>query len=154
MIIEKIKTALRTLYQKLVLMDDSPHAIALGFGVGVFLGILPGTGPLAAVGLAFVFKLNKAAALLGSVLTNTWLSVITFVMAVKLGSWICNVSWQDVSAQVKDLIKHFSFHNLFDVSIWQILKPLLIGYALVGVLCGLMAYGLVRLALLFRRRAG
>ena len=143
--IEKIK--------KLFLMDGSPHAIALGFGVGVFLGLLPGTGPIAAVALAFAFRLNKLATLLGSVLTNTWLSVVTFAASLKLGAWICGLHWQDMYAQAQDLMHHFSWKSLWDVSLLQILKPLLIGYAVVGILCGLGAYLLVRLILLLRRRA-
>ena len=148
---EKIKAFFSGLYAQLVKMDDSPRRIALGFGVGVFLGILPGTGPIAALALAFVFKINKAAALLGSVLTNTWLSVVTFVLSIKIGSAILGVQWAQVQHQARALMDHFSWQALFDVSLLNILKPLLIGYAVVGFVCGCAAYALV-LVLLKKHR--
>ena len=133
-------------------IDDSPQRIALGFGIGVFLGILPGTGPFAALALAFIFRINKAAALLGSVLTNTWLSVVTFVLALKIGAMITGVHWADIQAQAHGLMDHFSWKTLFDASLAGILKPLLIGYAVVGFLCGVLAYLAILIFLVFFRR--
>ena len=86
--VDKIKNSFKSIYDKLVGIKDSPQKIALGFGLGVFCGILPGTGPMASVVLAFVFRVNKVAALAGSLLTNTWLSLVTFVLAVKIGSMV------------------------------------------------------------------
>ena len=148
---KKIKAFFSGLYTQLVKMDDSPQRIALGFGIGVFLGILPGTGPIAALALAFMFKINKAAALLGSVLTNTWLSLVTFVLSIKIGSAILGVEWTQIQQQSRDLMDHFSWKAFFDVSLLNIIKPLLIGYAVVGFICGCAAYVLV-LILLKKRR--
>jgi len=148
--IEKIKSLFADLYTQLVKMNDSPQRIALGFGVGVFLGILPGTGPIAALAMAFIFRLNKAAALLGGVLTNTWLSLATFVMAIKIGSGILGLSWVAVHVQARGLVEHFSWKALFDAS-GEILKPLLIGYAVIGLACGLLAY-LIALFILKRSK--
>ena len=130
---KRFKSWAKGLYERLVRMDDSPQRVALGFGVGVFLGLLPGTGPLAALAAAFVFRLNKAAALLGSVLTNTWLSFVTFALALKVGSALLGVNRSD------------------DASLVNVLKPLLAGYALVGFVCALAAY-LTALWVLTRRR--
>ncbi|MBI4308766.1 MAG: DUF2062 domain-containing protein [Candidatus Omnitrophica bacterium] len=149
---EKIKAFFHSVYTKLVKMDDSPQRIALGFGVGVFLGILPGTGPIAALAAAFIFKINKAAALLGSLLTNTWLSVVTFFISIKIGSAILGVEWVDVQRQARDVMDHFSWKALFDVSLLNVLKPLLAGYAVVGLICGCLAYALV--LVLLKRRPG
>ena len=138
--IAKIKIFFIGLYTQLVKMDDSPQRIALGFGVGIFLGILPGTGPIAALALAFIFRINKAAALLGSVLTNTWLSVATFVLAIRIGAGLLGLHWAAVQLQAQDLVNHFSWKALCDASVGNILKPLLLGYAVVGLMCGVMAY--------------
>ena len=97
--------------------------------------------------LAFIFRINKAAALLGSVLTNTWLSIVTFVSALKIGAAITGVHWADVQQQAHDLMDHFSWKDLWGASFASILKPLLIGYAVVGVLCGAAAYLAVLLVL-------
>ena len=67
------------IFDKLFKINDSAEKIALGVGLEVFSGLMPGTGPTAALFLAFIFRANRAAALLGSMLTNTWLSVVTFI---------------------------------------------------------------------------
>ena len=149
---EKIKNFLQGVYTQLVKANDTPQRTALGFGVGVFLGILPGTGPLAALALAWIFRLNKAATLLGGILTNTWLTVITFVLAIKAGCAVLGVHWQTVDQQAHDLMSHFSWKVLFDVSLMNILKPLLVGYLVLGFLCGLASYALALIILVKRPR--
>ncbi|MCG2713658.1 MAG: DUF2062 domain-containing protein [Candidatus Omnitrophica bacterium] len=71
------KKIINFIFAKLFKINDSAGKIALGVGLGVFAGLLPGTGPAAALLLALVFRANRAAALLGSLITNTWLSVVT-----------------------------------------------------------------------------
>ncbi len=141
--IDKIKEWGRGLYDKLVRMNDSPQRIAIGFGVGVFLGILPGTGPIAALAVSWALRLNKAAAVLGSMLTNTWLSVVTFALALKIGSWLTGSNWLNIKEHAKQLLEHFSANALWDASMIHVLKPLLLGYAAVALLCGLAGYVLV-----------
>lgn len=151
-LIQKIKEFFVRTYTELVNMDDTPHRIAFGFGVGVFLGILPGTGPLAALGAAFLFKMNKPAVLLGCLLTNAWLSLVTFILSLKIGSAILGLNWKDVSEQVHQLFDNFTWGALMAQSA-AILKPLLIGFAIVGALCGLVAYAAALFAVnQFRKR--
>jgi uncharacterized protein (DUF2062 family) len=104
MIPHKISHFFRLLYIKLFKINDSPQRIALGLGLGVFLGIIPGTGPLAALFLALLFRVNRASALLGSLLTNTWLSIVTFLLAIKVGSFIMRLNWQSVYADISKAI--------------------------------------------------
>src|SRR3989338_1914636 len=137
MLPQKIKSLFRFLYEKLVKINDSPQKIAIGFGIGVFLGILPGVGPVASLASAFIFRVNRVAALTGSLLTNTWLSVVTFVAAVKIGALVTGAQWQDVYEQCQSIFKSFHWKDLLNVSLIQILKPLLIGYLVVGLGIGL-----------------
>jgi len=67
----KFRGFFQLLYLKLIKINDTPQKIAFGFGLGVFSGIFPGTGPLAALFLALILRANRASALLGSLLTNT-----------------------------------------------------------------------------------
>jgi len=80
---EKIVRFLKIIYRKLVIINDTPQKIAQGFGLGVFLGVLPFFGPIAALVLSSLFRMNKAAAILASLLTNSWISVVTFLLSVK-----------------------------------------------------------------------
>jgi uncharacterized protein (DUF2062 family) len=130
----------RLIYIKLFRIHDTPQKIAQGFGLGVFLGILPGTGPIAALFLAFLLRVNRISALLGSILTNTWLSVLTFLLSIKLGSAIMNLNWQETYKNWLRFLKEFSFAGLFKVSILKIILPLAIGYFIVALCAGLLAY--------------
>ena len=149
--IEKIKNFFKLLYDKLVKIDDSPQRIALGFGLGVFCGILPGTGPLASVAIAFIFRVNKIAALTASLLTNTWLSVVTFLAAVKIGSAVSGVDWRDVYNTGKGIIQNFHWKDVSSIPFAKILLPLGIGYFLVGLASGGVGY-LIAIFLLNQRR--
>jgi uncharacterized protein (DUF2062 family) len=140
--LEKTRHFIKETYHKLICLDDSPHRIAAGFAIGVFLGILPAAGPMAAVVVAWVFRANRVAAFVGGFFTNTWLSVLTFVVAIKIGAFVTGTHFHRVYNDCKELMKHFNWHELLDESILQILKPVFAGYALVGAVAGVAAYGI------------
>ncbi len=131
---------LKLIYLKLFRIHDTPQKIALGVGVGVFLGILPGTGPIAAIFMAFVLRVNRAAALLGSLATNTWLSIVTFFLSIKIGSSIIGVHWQDVHRNWLEFLKDFRFINLFKLTTLEIVLPVIVGYFVVSFCLGIIAY--------------
>ena len=144
------------LYQKLFLINDTPQKIALGVGLGIFSGILPGTGPLAALFLAFILRANRAAALLGSALTNTWLSFVTFILALKTGSILLKVNWTDIRADWNLFVTNFSWKALFKLSALKLVFPVLLGYFIIALACGLTAYLITLAAILFfkKRKSG
>ncbi len=142
---------LRLIYIKLFRIHDTPQKIALGVGIGVFLGIAPGTGPIAAVFMAFVLRVNRAAALLGSLLTNTWLSIVTFFLSIKIGASIMGVDWQDVHRNWGQFLKDFKVVTLFKLATLKIILPVIIGYFVVSFCLGLIAY-LITLTIITRIR--
>lgn len=131
---------IKEIYVKLFRINDSPHKIALGLGLGVFVGILPGTGLIAALFLAFIFKANRAAALAGSMATNTWLSIATFLLSIKVGSAIMKLNWRDAYANCLFFLKDFQWANLFKASILKLALPLIIGYIVISAGLGLAVY--------------
>lgn len=133
----------KLIYLKLFRINDSPQRIAVGFGLGVFLGILPGTGPLAALFLAVIFRVNRASAFLGSLLTNTWISVVAFLSAVKLGSFMLGLDWKKTYSACSGLFHSFGFGSMFKTAAWQLLFPVFLGYLVIGVIAGSIAYLLV-----------
>lgn len=147
---DKIKKFFQGIYNQIVTMHDSPHHVALGFGMGVFLGILPFTGTLAAITMAVIFKFNKASALLGSVVTNTWLSVVTFAIAGKIGCALLGYDWKIIYDQAHDVVFHFTWASLWKTASIKIILPLFLGYLIVGALSGLFSYWVIRIVL--RRR--
>jgi uncharacterized protein (DUF2062 family) len=136
-ILAKIK---RFIIVKFFKINDSPQRIALGVGLGVFAGLLPGTGPVAALFLAFIFRANRAAAALGGLLTNTWISLLTFILAIKIGSAILRMDWHIVQEKAQGLIQSFSWQKFFKLSLLDVLLPLVTGYLIIGLVLGALAY--------------
>lgn len=134
------KKFFQDVYSKIVLINDTPHRIAGGVALGVFLGVLPGAGPVASLVLAYIFQVNRAAALAGSLLTNSWFSVVTFVFAVKIGAVLTGSGWQQIYNDCKYLFDNLHWDRVTDGSTWPILKPLLFGYAVVGLVAGAVVY--------------
>jgi len=139
-VIAKVKRFFRLIYLRLFRINDTPQKVALGVGLGVFSGIMPGTGPIAAIVLAFLFKANRAAALLGSLITNTWLSFVIFMLAVKAGSFIFGVSWQQIHKQCLAIFTKFSWEGLFKLSFIEVILPVITGYLAIGILLGIGGY--------------
>ncbi len=126
--------------QKLFLINDTPQKIALGAGLGVFVGIMPGMGPLIALFLAFIFRVNRASAVIGSLITNTWLSIVIFILSVKIGSAIMNLDWRTIYYQWISLLRHFHWGNLFKTSLLETLLPIAIGYLILSLIAGVIVY--------------
>ncbi len=126
--------------EKLLRINDSPHRIALGLGVGVFAGVMPGLGVITALVLAIFLRLNKVAAALGALVTNTWVSVVIFLLSIRLGSVIMGLHWQDVYNGWTGVFKHFSWSLLFKASFLDILLPAILGYLLVSITLSFSAY--------------
>jgi uncharacterized protein (DUF2062 family) len=140
------------LYEKFIKINDTPQRVAFGFGIGVFTGIFPGAGPLAALFLAFVFRANRASALAASLLSNTWLSFVTFILAIKTGSAIFNISWQSLKDDWVSALAHWHWQNLFSASIIKIFLPVICGYLVVSLFLGIISYAVVLAVLKIRLR--
>jgi len=130
----------RQIFIKLFKINDTPQKIALGFGIGVFLGIIPGTGPIAALVVASFLHINRAAAVLGSLLANTWTSILTILLSIKLGSAIMKLSWQEVYKGWLILLNDFQWADLFKLSILKIILQVLIGYFVIALCLGFLVY--------------
>jgi len=128
------------LYVKLFLINDTRQRVAAGLGLGVFSGIFPGTGPIAALFLASCLRANRASALLGSLLTNTWLSIVTFLLSIKVGSVIMRVNWQEAQRAWFVFLKDFRWINLVQISALKIIFPALLGYLVIASCLGLLSY--------------
>ena len=143
----KLHRFFKFLYLKLFRINDSPQKVALGFGLGACLGIMPGTGMIAALVLASFFRINRAGALLGSLFTNTWLSFATFFLALKTGASLLQLDYPTIQAQCQGYLKNFHWKDIFQLSALKILFPLIIGYAIISLALGVITY-LVALVIL------
>lgn len=148
---EKFKDIVQKTGRVIFQNNDSPHRIALGFSLGVFLGVLPGTGPIASLVMATLLKVNKAAALAGSLLTNTWFSVVTAILSVKIGSAIMGLEWETVLGTWQAFLSNFSWELAFRLSVVQMILPVLIGYVVISLATGLAVYCLILPLVIWRK---
>lgn len=142
----------RLIYLKLFRINDSPQKIALGLGIGVFCGAFPGSGVLVALFFAFLFKVNRAGAILGSVLTNTWLSIPAFLVSLKVGSFLTGTNYIDIQERWKLLLKDFKWSSLAGLSVYKIILPVAVGYLVVSLFIGALAYAAALLILKYGKR--
>ena len=140
MLIANVKKWLKAIYHQLVEINDTPHRRALGLGIGIFLGIFPGMGPMAAIVASIILRVNRAAALLGSVLTNTWLSLVTFALASQIGSWIVGMDQIEARNNWDYFIQNFKWNHLLNQQTIKVIYPVFIGFFVVSFCFGLAVY--------------
>jgi hypothetical protein len=154
---DKARDFLKLIYIKLIRIDDTPHKIAIGFGLGVFAGVMPFAGPIAAVFLAVLFKVNRISAFLGSLLTNTWITILAFVFSIRIGSFLFGLDAEIIRSRWTALFKDFHLSSLLKLSVIEIILPVLTGYLIIAAFSGLVAYAAVHIIMKFvklKRKSG
>ncbi|MBI2413421.1 MAG: DUF2062 domain-containing protein [Deltaproteobacteria bacterium] len=101
--VERVRRWLKLWYYRILRIDDPPERIARGAAIGVLMGVLPtfGVGGFLAVGLAFLLKANKAAAVLGSFIVNPLTSPFFWTLSAVVGSFIMGEDSSTVMARIK-----------------------------------------------------
>lgn len=86
----KFKRQAKLTYLKIMRIDDPPERIARGAAIGVCMGIFPtfGLGIILSIAFAFIFRANKAAAILGSFIMNPLTIPFFWSLSVIIGSLI------------------------------------------------------------------
>ena len=146
-----MKKKIRDYIKQFFLIDDTPHKVAGGAAAGVFLGITPGEGVLITLFFAYIFRLNRLAALAGVLAVNMWTTVLVLPFAAAIGGFIFRVNPQTLSNDFHESLS-LGWQYLFS---WNVLRetalPLLVGYAVfAGTIAALIYFGL--LYLLIRRK--
>ncbi|MDP2943692.1 MAG: DUF2062 domain-containing protein [Candidatus Omnitrophota bacterium] len=141
----------KLIYIKMARINDTPQKIAGGLAIGVLLGLMPVTGPIAAITLAVFFRLNRLSALIGSLATNTWLSIVMIIPAIKIGSIILNLKWTQVYNDWLVFLSSFKWAALFKTSIYRIILPVFLGYVAIGLLLSVIVYTATILILIHKK---
>ncbi len=143
---QNIKDRLRVLYQKVKRLEGDPHFIALGFAIGVFVGITP-TIPfhtVLAVALAFLFKGSKAAAVIGVWFANPATIPLFYFLSYRVGTFFFNLTPFDARPRtVLELMKMGTDLTVAMVSAGMIL----------GILPAVAAYWFARWFVIRRHRS-
>jgi uncharacterized protein (DUF2062 family) len=136
----KIQRLFKFLYLKLSRIKGSAQKIALSFGLGVFIGVMPGIGPVGAVVSASILKLNKLAAFLGSIVTNTWVSFLSIFLSIKIGSFFSGADYQSAYKEWLNFINGFNLSSIPKIFSLSAFFPFIIGYVVISLIAGILAY--------------
>ena|SRR5688572_19974011 len=133
-------------------VEDSPHRIALSFGLGVFIAFSPllGLHTVMALGIALAFRLSKAAIILGIYVNNPWTIAPMYMAGTLLGCVLLGVSTDDLAA-IRFDAHGWAFYRTLLEQLRPYLWPFVVGNTVLGTVCGLIAYLLLRRVLERRR---
>ncbi|WP_051261568.1 DUF2062 domain-containing protein [Desulfovibrio inopinatus] len=145
---QRMKRTIRYFYLRLLRIKTTPHSLALGLAVGVFVGFLP-TLPIQsiwAVGLCFLIGGSKLAAMLG-----TWVSnPITFVPMLVLNAHIGDMLLPGLN--VSPSFADINVHNMFSMGL-DLITSMFVGGLALGVPAAFFTYVFtLRAARIARRR--
>ncbi len=100
---------------KLLHLGDSPERTAMAFAVGIFWGMSPVTPPFfglqtgMALFCALVFRLNKIAAFIGTLISNPFTFAPVYMFGTYVGSVVLGYDL-NINASA---FKHFSLEDVF-----------------------------------------
>ncbi|MDH4099017.1 MAG: DUF2062 domain-containing protein [Nitrospirota bacterium] len=161
-----IRRWIRLNHLKLKRINDTPKNIARGVALGVFLGIFPtfGLGLLLALLFSWLFKMNKPAAVIGSLIMNPYTSLFFWAASYVLGAMILGMSWHEAM----DAFKSLNGTMFGDGSIFRmdetvratlqllakgVLVPYLLGNFILSVVGGAVSYYLTLETIIAYRHA-
>jgi uncharacterized protein (DUF2062 family) len=142
----------RQVVQLLVHVDEAPGRVALAFAIGVWIAFFPilGIHTGMALAIAFVFRMNRVAILTGAWINNPWTLAPMYMAGTVLGCGLLGVSTDGL--EVIDWSLHGrAFYAVLLESLRPYVLPFIVGNTVLGLLCAILAYFLLR-TILERRR--
>lgn len=139
---------LRRTVQLLLHLEDTPHRTALAFGIGLWLAFFPILGIHTGLALliAFLFRLNRAAILVGVYFSNPWTVAPLYIAGTMLGCAALGVPTEGLEAIDWDL-HGTEFYRALAASLRPYVWPFVVGNTALGVVAGLVGYVVLRLVL-------
>jgi hypothetical protein len=140
---------MRDLIKKLLQIEDTPERTALAYSIGIFLGFSPFLGfhTLCGIAIAFLFRLNRVAILLGVWSNTPWWLVPYYMIATWVGMWV--MRFQIEKAAIKEIFRlgidqGFIGSDFWSriASQWGLLLSFVIGSLILAALLSLVAYPL------------
>lgn len=136
--------------KKLATIKDTPHSIALGTAIGVFIGLTPTVGiqMVLVVTLALIcrpfFRFNQLAGLIAVYISNPLTTIPMYWAMFKLGGIFTGAQGANQQFQkVLELWQTQGWKSLLSVS-GDVFPALIIGSLLMAIPCGLITYPVMR----------
>jgi len=131
---------IKQFFRKFFLINDTPHKVAAGAALGIFLGIIPGEGVTASIVVALLFRLNRLAAITGALATNMWTTFLVLPLAAWLGGKIFGIEYHDLINDFKATYELGWKCLLSKVVFFDVALPLAVGFIVVAGIIALIFY--------------
>jgi uncharacterized protein (DUF2062 family) len=136
--------------------EESPERVAAAIAVGIGVGFSPFIGfhIWIALGLAFLFRLNKIDAALGQFVGNPWTLPAVYALGYRLGRRLLNYDRRSVPGLAWDRLLHSDFWNAFKGPAFAPrLLSFLVGTMVIATFIAVATYGLsLAILRLYHRR--
>ncbi len=85
-----LREAITNRFRKILDVNEHPHKISLAFAIGIFVSFspIPGTQTISAMAVAWLFKLNIAVTVTGTLLSNPLTFVLIYGSSLCFGTFI------------------------------------------------------------------
>ena len=139
------RRAIEYLSHRIKRLQDSPHRIALGLSFGVFASFSPLFGFHFVLGalLAYVFKANIFASILGTFFGNPITFPFIAAVSVRTGNFILDrISIIENEQSISDTWEfnsEFTSLSVFEKFLVEVYFEKLIPYSIGGIICGIIA---------------
>ena len=151
---KRLPTYFATLGRKLLALRDTPHAIAGGVAIGMFVGFTPlfGLKTLLSLGLAFLLRCNPIAAVIAVSLHDVIIPSWPFLLKAEydIGAWILGHFQQ---LPPKPDMHRFHFQDMLKwTTFFHVGLPLLVGSIFVSAPAAFLSYTGMLSLLQYRER--
>jgi uncharacterized protein (DUF2062 family) len=143
-------------------VDDTPHRIALGVAIGMFVTWTPTIGfqMILTVLICWLVRANKAVGVPFVWLSNPLTIVPIYYPNYVVGCWFVGGDFADfdfIEAMTRELpagwwAKIIAWWSNMGQALWRVFVPLWVGSIIVGLIIGVMTYPLVYWAVVAYRR--
>lgn len=128
------REAIKIKFRKILSVDEPPHRISLAFAIGIFIAFSPTIGfhTVSAVAVAWLFELNLAVIIVGTLLNNPWTFVFVYGGSICFGNFVLG---NGTSCWPESFGKE---------ELWDYLKtmpvPFFTGTIILGIIAALLSY--------------
>jgi uncharacterized protein (DUF2062 family) len=143
---------LRQTLQLVLRVEDTPGRVALAFAIGVYIAFFPllGIHTGLALAIAFAFRLSRVAILAGAWINNPWTIAHLYLAGTLLGCALLGVP-SDRLASIDWTLHGRAFYAALFEGLRPYLLPYVVGNTVLGALCAVLTYLVLR-SVLERRR--
>lgn len=119
--------------KKFFLINDTPHKVAAGAALGIFLGIVPGEGVGSTLVLSSLFKFNRLSATAGVLATNMWTTAVVLPIAGIVGAFIFHTDYKKLISDFETSYHLDGWKAIFDeFFLFKVALPIFVGFFIVA----------------------